>query len=534
MPITPPGADDLVRIAERYGFRLADSELESVGAMVAALLGSYDAVRRLYAERVPVPPTRSWQWPAPAENSLGAWYVITGITSRAGGPLAGRTVAVKDNISVAGVPMANGSKILQGHVPLRDATVVTRMLAAGATIAGKAVCEDLCFSGGSHTSRSGPVRNPWDVSRSAGGSSSGSAALVAAGQVDLAVGGDQAGSVRIPSSFCGVVGHKPTHGLVPYTGAFPIENTIDHLGPITRTVRDAATLLGVLAGPDGLDPRQRTAPPAQDYLAGLDDGVAGLRIGVLDEGFGIDGLSQPQVDATVRAAIGVLREAGAIVAPVSVPWHRDGLHVWTVIGTDGVVTQMIDGNGYGMNTAGLYDPELIEHYARGRRERAAELPETVKIAALCGRYTIDRYDGTYYAMARNLALDLTAAYDRALADFDVLVLPTLPIVASLIPPPDAGREESAARSTEMIVNTAPFDVTGHPATSVPAGLAKVPGGPDGGLPAGLMIVGRRDADGLCLRVARGFEAAVGGFPAPPGCRTDLPDDQSGSSAMSSS
>ena len=167
---------------------------------------------------------------------------------------------------MAGVPMMNGSAIVEGFVPRRDATVVTRLLAAGATIAGKAVCEELCFDGGSHTSRTGPVRNPWDRSKSTGGSSSGSAALVAAGDVDMALGGDQAGSVRIPASFCGIVGHKPTHGLVPYTGAFPIENTIDHVGPITRTVRDAALMLGVLAGRDGLDPRQRFDAPSGGYL----------------------------------------------------------------------------------------------------------------------------------------------------------------------------------------------------------------------------------------------------------------------------
>ena len=144
--------------------------------------------------------------------------MATDIRETDGGPLAGRTVAIKDNIMVAGVPMMNGSETVEGFVPSRDATVVTRLLAAGATITGKAVCEDLCFSGGSHTSRTGPVRNPWDLTRSAGGSSSGSAALVAAGAVDVAIGGDQGGSVRIPSAYSGTVGHKPTHGLVPYTG----------------------------------------------------------------------------------------------------------------------------------------------------------------------------------------------------------------------------------------------------------------------------------------------------------------------------
>ena len=516
MAIHPPSSDDLARIARQYGFALSPGDLESFCGLVTGALGSYEAVQRLYEARLPEPPDRQYARPAEADNELGAWYVTTAITGAGDGPLAGRRVAVKDNIAVAGVPMMNGSAVVEGYVPRRDATVVTRLLATGATITGKSVCEDLCFSGGSHTSRTGPVRNPWDRSRSAGGSSSGSAALVAAGQADLALGGDQGGSIRIPSAFCGTVGHKPTYGLVPFTGAFPIENTLDHLGPITRTVRDAAVLLGVLAGPDGLDPRQRAAAPPGDYLASLEAGLDGLRIGVVEEGFALPGISQPGVDEAVRTAIGVLAAAGAEVTSISVPWHRDGLHVWNVIATDGVVGQMIDGNGYGMNTAGLYDPELIAHYGRARRERADELPETVKMVILCGRHAIDSSDGRYYAMARNLAMELTAAYDAALAGLDALIMPTLPIVASVIPGPDASREESVARSLEMIGNTAPLDVSGHPATSVPAGLVRVPGGPPDGLPAGMMIVGRHFADDMCLRVARAYETAIGGFPTPPG------------------
>jgi amidase len=509
MAVTPPTSDDLAEIADRYRLGLSAGDIESFRAIIGGALASYDAVERLYAASLPEPPGRSYRWPAEADNELGAWYVTSEITQAGGGPLAGRRVAIKDNIEVAGLPMMNGSATVEGFMPRRDAAVVTRVLDAGATIAGKAVCEDLCFSGGSHTSRSGPVRNPWDRTKSAGGSSSGSAALVAAGHADLALGGDQGGSVRIPSAFCGTVGHKPTHGLVPYTGAFPIENTLDHLGPITRTVRDAALLLGVLAGRDGLDPRQRIDPPPGGYLAGLDAGVAGLRIAVVEEGFDIPGLSQPGVDEAVRAAIAALAAAGAAVSEISLPWHRDGLHVWNVIATDGAVNQMIDGNAYGMNVPGLYDPELIAHYAEGRREHAAEMSESLKLTALLGRYTIDRYDGRHYAMARNLALELTAAYDAALAGADVLVMPTLPIVASTIPAADASREEKLARSLEMVPNTAPFDVSGHPATSVPAGLSD-------GLPVGMMIVGRRGADGTCLRVARAYESAVGGFPAPPG------------------
>ena len=241
MAVTPPSDDDIAAIARRFGLWLSPHDVQEFQALISGALTSYDTVERLYAERLPELPSRAWQWPGEAGNDLGAWYVTASIAQTGEGPLAGRRVAIKDNIAVAGLPMMNGSATVEGYVPRRDATVVKRLLAAGATIAGKAVCEELCFDGSSHTSKTGPVHNPWNRAKTTGGSSSGSAALVAAGDVDMAVGGDQAGSIRIPSAFCGTVGHKPTHGLVPYTGAFPIENTIDHLGPITRTVRDTAS-----------------------------------------------------------------------------------------------------------------------------------------------------------------------------------------------------------------------------------------------------------------------------------------------------
>jgi amidase len=200
VPVDLPGPAALEQVSGHYGLGLGPADLASFGPVVGGLLTSWDAVERLYAEDAPQAPDRPWKRPEPADNPLGAWYVTTSITEREDGPLAGRSVAVKDNTAVAGVPMMNGSSTLEGFTPARDATVVSRLLAAGATIAGKAVCEDLCFSGGSHTSRTGPVRNPWDTTRSAGGSSSGSAALLAAGVVDIATGGDQGGSVRIPAA----------------------------------------------------------------------------------------------------------------------------------------------------------------------------------------------------------------------------------------------------------------------------------------------------------------------------------------------
>jgi amidase len=510
MPAPSPTNAELAHIAGRYGLDLSDADIEAFAPFVTGLLRSWTALEELYDRTAPSAPTdRSWHRPDAADNPLGAWYVRTEITEADTGPLAGRTVAIKDNTMVAGVPMMNGSETLEGFVPTRDATIVSRLLAAGATISGKAVCEDLCFSGGSHTSRTGPVRNPWDLERSAGGSSSGSAALVAAGAVDLSTGGDQGGSVRIPSAYSGTVGHKPTHGLVPYTGAFPIEFTIDHLGPITRTVADAALVLGVIAGADGFDARQVAGVPTVDYVSALGSGAGGLRVGVVAEGFALPDLSDPRVDETVREATETLRSAGLKVDEISIPWHGDAMHVWNVIATEGAAAQMIDGNAFGMNWKGRYDPELIEFYGRQWRERAARLSETVKLVVLAGRHAIDHEFGRHYAMARNLSYELNAAYDAALANCDVLVMPTLPITATVLPGPDSPREEYLMRALEMIPNTAPFDVTGHPATSVPAGLVD-------GLPVGMMIIGRHFDDATCLRVAGAFEEAVGGFPVPPG------------------
>jgi amidase len=303
------------------------------------------------------------------------------------------------------------------------------------------------------------------------------------------------------------VGHKPTHGLVPYTGAFPIESTLDHLGPITATVRDAALMLSVLAGPDFADPRQPTTLDVKDYVAELERGATGLRVGVVDEGFGIEGVSDPGVDELVRAAAGRLAEAGMEVSTTSVPWHRHGLHVWNVIATEGATYQMIDGNGYGLNWDGAYDPELIAHYGRNRRTHADELSDTVKLVALCGRYSLDEFQGRHYAMARNLVSSLRADYDRALQQFDVLVMPTLPFPATPLVTASDSRETSVERALGMLANTAPFDATGHPAVSVPAGLVD-------GLPTGLMVVGRRFDDATVLRVAHSFEEIVGGFPRP--------------------
>src|SRR5436853_7601008 len=254
--------------------------LETMGGNIAA----YHAIEAMVDPMPPVkyPRTPGYR-PQGAENKYNAWYYKSEVQGAPSGKLKGKRIALKDNVCLAGVPMMNGASTLEGYIPDIDATIVTRMLDAGGTIVGKVHCEYFCFSGGSHTCAAGPVHNPHKMGYSAGGSSSGSAVVVSIGEVDMAIGGDQGGSIRIPSAFSGTYGMKGTFGLVPYTGVMPIEVTIDHTGPMTRNVRDNALLLEVLAGADGLDPRQGALKVAK-YTDELGGGVRGFRIGVGKEG----------------------------------------------------------------------------------------------------------------------------------------------------------------------------------------------------------------------------------------------------------
>jgi amidase len=396
---------------------------------------------------------------------------------------------------LAGVPMMNGASTLEGYVPNIDATVVTRILDAGGTIVGKAHCEYFCLSGGSHTSAAGPVHNPRRMGYSAGGSSSGSAALVAAGEADMALGGDQGGSIRMPASFCGIYGMKPTHGLVPYTGIMPIEIFVDHTGPMTANVADNALLLEVLAGPDGYDPRQYDVR-VHPYTEALGKGVGGLRIGVVTEGFR-QANAEEDVDAKVRTAAERLARLGATVAEVSIPMHLLGPAIWTPIGTEGLTQTMMWGDGYGVSRPDLYVTSLMDFH-RNWRTRANELSETTKAFTLLGTYIRRQHGSRYYGKAVNIVRRLRAAYDAALAQHDLLLMPTTPIKATRLPGPDASREEIVEKALNMISNTAPFDLTHHPAMAVPCGMSD-------GLPLSMMLIGRHFDEPTIYRAAHAFE-----------------------------
>src|SRR5213594_2850476 len=281
-----PTPDELKAVGRQLGMSLSDTDVAFFLETMGGTLGAYHAIEAMADPMPPVkyPRTPGYR-PEGAANKYNAWYYKSDVQGAPSGKLRGKRIALKDNVCLAGVPMMNGASTLEGYVPDVDATIVTRMLDAGGTIVGKVHCEYFCFSGGSHTSAAGPVQNPRRPGYSAGGSSSGSAAVVAAGEVDMAIGGDQGGSIRIPAAYCGVYGLKPTHGLVPYTGIFPIELTLDHTGPMTATVADNALLLEVLAGPDGLDPRQVNVKTAA-YTNTLTGDASGMKIAVVKEGFG--------------------------------------------------------------------------------------------------------------------------------------------------------------------------------------------------------------------------------------------------------
>lgn len=498
MAVRRPTLDQMRNIAEGLHLHMSDEELLAYMRVMEGSLQLYDRIAALPDElpEVKYPRTPGYRPPA-TENPLNAWYYKTEVRGSPAGPLRGKRIALKDTVCLAGVPMMNGASVLEGYVPDIDATIVTRMLDAGAIIAGKASCEYLCLSGGSHTNATGPVHNPYKLGYAAGGSSSGSAALVAAGEVDMAIGGDQGGSIRIPSSMCGCYGMKPTHGLVPYTGIMSIEATIDTVGPITRSVEDNAVLLEVIAGQDGLDPRQY-APQVDKYTAHLSRGVSGLRIAAIEEGFGWPGVSESDVDAKVTAAAERFKALGAQVDHVSLPIHRDGQAIWTPIALEGLVDFMMHGNGFGTNWRGLYVTGLIDFYGSGWRMRADELSPSLKICMLIGEYFLKHHRGRFYAKAQNIGRRLRAAYDDLLRRYDLLLMPTLPQKPQPLPPADAPLDLYIQRAFEMVSNTAAFSTTGHPAMNVPCGMSE-------GLPIGMMLVGKYYDEATIYRAAYAFE-----------------------------
>jgi amidase len=508
--IDPSRLDELT---ERWGFRIDPAEAEEYLGLAEAVLSVLDgleAAEAAPAENIPAA-RHEGRRPEPGEDPLNAVVRWCRVNAKQTGLLRGKQIAMKDSMAIAGVPMTCASRVLEGFVPEQDSVVTERILAAGGELVAITNMDHFAMSGGGDSSDYGPTLCPFDLQRTAGGSSSGAAAALWYEGVDASMGGDQGGSIRAPASWSGVIGLKPTHGLVPYTGMVGIDQTFDHAGPLARSVENAALLLQAIAGKDDSDPRQREVE-THDYVAAVAEAPEDLRgtsIGLVTEGLGEEVGADPAVVAALREAVERFRELGATVKELSVPAHLQAGGIAFAGFVEGM-TALLEGAGNGYHWPGRYATDLAAALRRGLETRGDQLCPQVKATLLLGTHLRRHYQGSLYAKAQNLRPALRAAYDRALAESDVLLFPTTPGLPHLV---EAGLPLSAwvLRGWGNLANTYPTDMTGHPALSLPAAEA-------GGLPVGVMLVGRRFDDGGLLALARSYERRYGWLPDPAGVK----------------
>jgi len=407
-------------------------------------------------------------------------------------PLTGVPVAIKDNICTRGLRTTCASKILYNFIPPYDATAVERMLEAGAIIIGKTNCDEFAMGSSNENSAFGVVRNPWNAERVPGGSSGGSGAAVAADLCVVALGSDTGGSVRLPAAFCGVVGLKPTYGRVSRYGLVAYGSSLDQIGPITKTVADAARVLRVIAG---RDPRDSTSSnhPVPDYLAALEGGLRGLRLGVPREYFG-PGLDE-EVKAAVWQAIHRFADLGAEIVEVQLPHTEYAIACYYIIATAEASSNLAryDGVRYGYRAQGA--KTLREMYRRTRNEGfGAE----VKRRIMLGTYVLSAgYYDAYYLKALKVRTLIERDFREAFARCDLIVGPTSPTVAFRL-------GEKTADPLAMYLSdiyTIMANLAGIPAISIPVGLSRE------GLPIGLQLHARHFEEATLLRAAHAYERA---------------------------
>jgi aspartyl-tRNA(Asn)/glutamyl-tRNA(Gln) amidotransferase subunit A len=414
------------------------------------------------------------------------------------GPLDGIPVAVKDLFLTRGVPTTAGSRILEGFVPAYDATVVERLEAAGAVLLGKLNLDEFAMGSSNEHSAFKPCRNPWDLTRTPGGSSGGSAASLAARQCFGTLGTDTGGSIRLPASFCGVVGLKPTYGRVSRSGVVAFASSLDQPGPLGRTTWDVAALLQAIAGPD---PRDLTcaARPAGDYLAALEGGARGLRVGVPREWFG--GGLEPEVEARVREALATYQRMGATLVEISLPHSRYGIAAYYLIATAEASANLAryDGVRFGLRAAGVRG--LKELYAESREQGFGAEP---KRRIMLGTYALSAgYHDAYYLRAQQVRTLIRRDFDAAFERCDLVAGPVAPGPAFKL-------GEKTGDPLQMYladIFTITCNLAALPGLSVPCGLAR-------GLPVGLQLVGRPFDEATLLTAARALERELGPAPAP--------------------
>jgi aspartyl-tRNA(Asn)/glutamyl-tRNA(Gln) amidotransferase subunit A len=422
------------------------------------------------------------------------------------GPLCGVPVALKDNLCTRGTETTCSSLILRSWKPPYDATVVKRLADAGAVVVGKTNLDEFAMGSSTENSAFGPTRNPHDPERVPGGSSGGSAAAVAAGFASVALGSDTGGSIRQPASLCGVVGAKPTYGLVSRYGLIAFASSLDQIGPLGRSVRDAALLLDVVAGPDEMDSTcLRTPPPRASERLGR--GVDGIRVGVVRELAAAEGIS-PDVVRRTREAADALADEGAKVEEVSVPAAVYGLSAYYLIAPAEASSNLAryDGVRYGFRSSAEAG-DVTEMYLQTRSEGfGAE----VKRRIMLGTYALSAgYYDAYYGKAQQVRTLILNDFASAYADFDVLLAPTAPGTAFAF-----GAKTSDPLTMYLNdVCTIPSNLAGHPAVSVPFGSG------DDGLPVGVQVLAPALGETVMFQVAAAIEAVAPAIPAAPTVRS---------------
>jgi aspartyl-tRNA(Asn)/glutamyl-tRNA(Gln) amidotransferase subunit A len=412
---------------------------------------------------------------------------------------AGIPIALKDVLSTKGITTTCGSRILESYVPPFDCTPWARLSAAGSVLVGKTNCDEFAMGSSNENSAFGPVHNPWDLDTVPGGSSGGSAAAVAAGEAVWALGTDTGGSVRQPASLCGVVGLKPTYGLISRYGLIAFASSLDTVGTFTRSVRDAAILLSAVAGRDPLDATSldRTV---DDYSEGLEEGVSGLRVGVVREAFG-QGV-QPGVRASVQSALDRLSDIGASIGEASLPHADYALSAYYLIAPSEASSNLAryDGVRYGLRVPGADSIEMMA------RTRGAGFGPEVKRRIMLGTYALSAgYYEAYYGQAQKVRTLIIRDYEKAFESFDVLVSPTSPTTAFRI----GERADDPLAMYLSDVFTIPANLAGVPGISIPSGLDEA------GLPVGLQVTAPVLGESLLLRVAHALEGELAFDARPP-------------------
>jgi len=408
------------------------------------------------------------------------------------GPLHGVPVAIKDNMCTAGVPTTASSRILRGYVPPYSATVVTRLEAAGAVMVGKTNLDEFAMGSSTENSALGATKNPWDLGRTPGGSSGGSAAAVASGMVPLALGSDTGGSIRQPAALCGIVGLKPTYGRVSRYGLMAFASSLDQIGPFTRTVADAAVAFQAIGGHDGHDATS-SSEAMPDLLAALTGDITGLRIGVPRAflGEGVDAA----VLAAFDAAMATLAARGATLVDITLPHAGYGIPVYYLIATAEASSNLAryDGVRYGHRTKIEKDDTLLTMYERSRDEGFG--PE-VKRRIMLGTYVLSAgYYDAYYLKAQQVRTLLRRDYEQVFASVDVVATPTTPTPAFKL-------GEKTSDPIQMYLNdifTVSANLTGLPAISVPCGFSAER------LPIGFQLTGKMFDEATLLRAADAYQ-----------------------------